>query len=49
MKSEEDYPHIEEARDKSGTLKISNAFIGNAMMRMAVHSQNGYLWNQNSC
>ena len=39
MKSEEGYPHVEEARDKSGTLKISNASIGDAMMRMAVHLQ----------
>jgi len=39
MKSEEGYPHVEEARDKSGTLKISNASICDAMMRMAVHLQ----------
>lgn len=39
IKSEEGYPHVEEARDKSGTLKISNASIGEAMMRMAVHLQ----------
>lgn len=37
MKSEEGYPHVEEARDKSGILKISNASIGDAMMRMAVY------------
>lgn len=39
IKSEEGYPHVEEARDKSGTLKISNASIGEAMMRMAVYLQ----------
>lgn len=39
MKSEEGYPHVEEARDKSGTLKISNSSIGDAMMRMAVYLQ----------
>ena len=39
LKSEEGYPHVEEARDKSGTLKISNASIGDAMMRMAVYLQ----------
>ena len=37
MKSEEGYPHIEEAKDKSGKLKISKESIGDAMMRMAVH------------
>ncbi len=39
IKSEEGYPHVEEARDKSGTLKISNASIGEAMMKMAVYLQ----------
>ena len=39
LKSEEGYPHVEEARDKSGSLKISNASIGEAMMRMAVYLQ----------
>lgn len=39
IKSEEGYPHVEEARDKSGSLKISNTSIGEAMMRMAVHLQ----------
>jgi len=39
IKYEEGFPHIEEARDKSGALKISNASIGNAMMRMAVYLQ----------
>lgn len=39
IKSEEGYPHVEEARDKSGTLKISNASIGDAMMKMAVYLQ----------
>lgn len=39
IKTEEGYPHIEEARDKAGTLKISNASIGDAMMRMAVYLQ----------
>ena len=39
IKSEEGYPHVEEARDKSGTLKISNTSIGEAMMRMAVYLQ----------
>lgn len=37
LKAEEGYPHVEEARDKSGTLKISNASIGEAMMKMAVY------------
>lgn len=37
LKSEEGYPHIEEARDKSNTLKISNDSIGEAMLRMAVY------------
>ena len=39
IKSEKGYPHVEEARDKSGTLKISNTSIGEAMMRMAVYLQ----------
>lgn len=39
IKTEEGYPHVEEARDKAGNLKISNASIGDAMMRMAVHLQ----------
>ena len=39
IKSEEGYPHVEEARDKSGTLKISNTSIGEAMMRMVVYLQ----------
>lgn len=39
IKSEEGYPHVEEARDKSGSLKISNASIGEAMMKMAVYLQ----------
>lgn len=39
IKSEEGYPHVEEARDKSGNLKISNTSIGEAMMRMAVYLQ----------
>ena len=39
IKSEEGYPHVEEARDKSGSLKISNTSIGEAMMRMAVYLQ----------
>lgn len=39
IKSEEGYPHVEEARDKSGSLKISNASIGDAMMKMAVYLQ----------
>lgn len=39
MKTEEGYPHIEEARDKSGALKISNASIFDAMMKMAVYLQ----------
>lgn len=39
IKTEGGYPHVEEARDKAGTLKISNASIGDAMMRMAVHLQ----------
>ena len=39
IKSEEGYPHVEEARDKSGNLKISNASIGEAMMRMSVYLQ----------
>ena len=37
IKSEEGYPHVEEARDSAGSLKISNTSIGNAMKRMAVH------------
>lgn len=37
IRSEEGYPHVEEARDKSGALKISNSSIGDAMMRMAIH------------
>lgn len=39
MKAEEGYPHVEEARDKSGTLKISNASIGDAMIKMSVYLQ----------
>ena len=39
LKSEEGYPHVEEARDKSGTLKISKGSIGDAMMKMAVYLQ----------
>lgn len=39
IKSEEGYPHVEEARDKAGNLKISNSSIGEAMMRMAVYLQ----------
>ncbi|MCR4651888.1 MAG: hypothetical protein K5662_09070 [Lachnospiraceae bacterium] len=39
IKSEEGYPHVEEARDKCGTLKISNESIGDAMMKMAVYLQ----------
>jgi len=39
LKTEEGYPHVEEARDKSGNLKISNASIGDAMMRMVVYLQ----------
>lgn len=39
MKSEKGYPHIEEARDKSGNLKISKTSISDAMKRMAVHLQ----------
>lgn len=39
LKSEEGYPHIEEARDKANTLKISNESIGDAMLRMAVYLQ----------
>jgi hypothetical protein len=37
MKNEEGYPHIEEAREKSGELKISNTSVGDAMIRMARH------------
>ena len=37
LKSEEGYPHVEEARDKAGALKISNTSIGEAMMKMAVY------------
>ena len=39
LKAEEGYLHVEEARDKSGSLKISNAAISEAMMRMAVYLQ----------
>lgn len=39
IRAEEGYPHVEEARDKSGVLKISNASIGDAVMRMAVYLQ----------
>ena len=39
IKFEEGYPHVEEARDKSGTMKISNTSIGEAMMKMAVYLQ----------
>ena len=39
IKVEEGYPHVEEARDTTGVLKISNSSIGEAMMRMAVHLQ----------
>ena len=37
IKYEEGYPHVEEARDKSGALKISNASIVDTMMKMAVY------------
>lgn len=39
IKTEEGYPHVEEARDKAGALKISNTSIGEAMMKMAVYLQ----------
>lgn len=39
IKTEEGYPHIEEARDKSGVLKISNSSLGEAMMKMAIYLQ----------
>lgn len=39
IKSEEGYPHVEEARDKSGALKISNSSVADAMLRMAVYLQ----------
>ena len=39
IRAEEGYPHVEEARDKSGVLKISNASIRDAVMRMAVYLQ----------
>ena len=39
IKTEEGYPHVEEARDKAGTLKITNASIVDAMMKMAVYLQ----------
>ncbi len=39
IKSEEGYPHVEEARDKAGNLKISVTSIADAMMKMAVHLQ----------
>ena len=38
-KLEEGYPYVEEARDRSGNLKILKDSIGDAMMRMAVHLQ----------
>lgn len=39
IKSEEGYPHVVEAREKSGTLKISKTSIGEAMMKMVLHLQ----------
>lgn len=39
IESQEGYPHVEEARDKSGKLKISKSSIADAMMKMAVYLQ----------
>ena len=37
LKSEKFYPHVEEALDKRGELKLSKESFGEAMCRMAIH------------
>lgn len=39
LKEEEGYPHVEECRDASGSLKISNSSFRQALNRMVLHLQ----------